>query len=197
VSDLYRFRIALTGWNGGPGVNTLHFRNEGILASEGLDEIADAIATTYTALKGLIVPGVSMLVQPNVDVIDDSTGTLVRAESISAIAPIAASGNTTKASRANMLLAQLHTDLITDGRRVQGRVFIGPMADQGSDTDGTVPAAVRLTVSSAFDGLLDVLGARLAVWHRPKPRAAANGDSGHVQSVTCMGKPAQLRSRRD
>jgi len=203
--DLYRVRVILDGWQGGPGINTFHFRSSVALPSDSLDTVADMLSAAYYSLALYLVPGLTMRVDPIVDVFRDDTGELVRGESLDAPATVTMTSGAGGISRATQIVARFGTNDVKHGRRLVGRTFIGPASGQALGGDGLVTSACRTAVQGAFDGLLDVVGdLRLVVWHRPRPEPenpgdppARAGDNGLVTSVTALPKPGVLRSRRD
>jgi len=197
AANMYRYRVNLDGWQGAPGVNTLYFRHAAVPTIEDAQQVADLIKTAYDSLKAWYVSGVKITVDPNVDVIQDSDGKLQTSTVIVPPATVTGSGATTTTSRATMALAKFNTDAVVNGRRLRGRSFLGPIAAQGVATDGTLTTAFGTAILSAYNGLLDIAGGRLVVWHRPSAPGAQDGTSGFVQNVTYKTLPAVLRSRRD
>jgi hypothetical protein len=197
MPDIHRYRVALTGWNGAPGVNTLYIRFEAIPFIEDVQGVADLIRTSYESLKDYYAQGVQIQVEPEVQVIDSATGTLVSGEAIVPGAAITAAA-TASLSRATMMLARLNTDKVIEGRRLRGRIYLGPVANSAMSSDGSISAAARTAISTAFNGLVGAVGeGRLVVWHRPSGEGASDGDYGEVQTVSAKPLPAVLRSRRD
>lgn len=197
AANMYRYRINLQGWSGAPGLNTVYVRFAALPVIEDYQAVAELLKTAFDSLKTYYIAGVTINIDPQVDVIDDTTGTLQTSAVITPPATVTGTSSNSQTSRAQMVLARLKTDAVVNGRRLQGRLFIGPIGGSGVDYNGTITSTLGNAVSSAFSGLLDVAGGRIVVWHRPTSPGASDGTSGFVQSVGYKPVPAQLRSRRD
>jgi hypothetical protein len=195
MPELHRFRVDLGGWIGAPGVNTLYFRYP--LGTGDLDSVAGLIRTAYDSLKAYFPAGMTATVNSEVAVIDSATGLLQHGEVLEPPAQVVGTAGSASSSRAVMALARLHTQKVIDGRRVRGRIFLGPIATTAMAADGSISSAVRNAIGTAFGGLIDVAGANLVVWHRPTAPGASDGDYGTVTSVIGAPLPEVLRSRRD
>jgi len=198
AANMYRYRAVLSGWDGAPGLTTFYARFPAVPVNADIQGFADLIASLYTSIRGGLIPGLSVSIESDVGIVRDTDGQLQEMASITPPAAVTGqpSGDS-RTSRAVMVVAQLHTDLIANGKRVRGRHFHGPTVALICDPQGNVDSAFRATVVSAYNGILDVSGGRLVVWHRPSGPGANDGDSGFVQSVTVTQKPGVLTSRRD
>jgi len=197
MTEMHRFRVRLGGWTGAPGLNTWYMRYPAPIIPDDLAADAVLLRTAYDALKGKLAQGVTVDIDPIVDQLNDSTGTLTGSVAITPPAQVVGTDTGRQLSRATMVLARLNTDAIVDGRRLRGRIFLGPAGSSCLDTNGQVTAATVTAVSSAFAGLLDVVAGRIVVWHRPTSPGGSDGTTGFVQNVGCKPVPAVLRSRRD
>lgn len=197
TANMYRYRAVLSGWDGAPGLTTWYARFAAIPIISDVQGFADLIAAAYTSFKSGLVPGLSISIESDVGVVRDTDGELQDVATITPPGAVTGSGTDARNSRATMVVAQLHTDLIARGKRVRGRHFHGPMVSLICDPQGNVDSAYRSLVQGAYGGVTDLTGGRLVVWHRPSSAGASDGDSGFVQSVTVTQKPGVLRSRRD
>lgn len=200
-----RFRVPLSGWSGGPGVNTFFALNveESMPDPAAVQAFAGLLEATYTGIKGLLQGGVTATAPTEADTFDVGTGALAARTPINDSWTVQSVISPEGLSRASMIKCRFRTDRIVasgvgeEGRNrvLQGGIYIGPVSSGAIGSNGTVPQAAKDAISTAFDGLLDVAGLRLAVWSQPKP--GRQGVSGYVQSVGTMPLPAVLRSRRD
>jgi hypothetical protein len=205
AADLYRYRVILSGWQGGPGLNTffLRFGPGDVISSGDVQQGATDIMAVYTALKSFGLDGLSARVDGVVDVISDTDGILKRQWNITAPAPVNALSSGTRLPRMTMVKCKYTTDKVIVNDKgsglLRGGIYYGPLAESGVNTGGQIDSNLITAVGSAFGGLLNELPLqpRLVVWHRPSGRGATDGDSGFVQSVTAKPVPAVLRSRRD
>lgn len=197
TADIFRYRCQLTGWSGAPGLTTFHARMPVGHTSADVQEFATNVRAVWNALAPYFIGVLSMNISPDVEVIRDTDGVLQRVEAITPPPTVVGSGTPASLSRATMLVARLGTDQIVNGRRLKGRHFLGPIAGSAIAGDGSITAEARTGLVNAYNGILDVLSARLVVWHRPSAAGASDGDSGFVQTVSAMPLPGVLRARRD
>lgn len=204
-ANVYRVRVATVGWGGAPGLNTFYFN---IDPGDELGNIAfaeDCAARVRAYMFGLILifPGTWIAtVNPEVDVINTDNGDLMTSYVVNPGAQVAGAAPVGFGPQAAMVCANLLTSGVVDGRRVRGRVFLGPLQRTG-DIDGTPDAA---TVNLVRNGLLTLLGGTLdhpslAVWSRRRGASLAHpaglGGSAHqVMNVTVKDTYAVLTSRR-
>lgn len=202
MATIYRFRVGLTGFIGGPGLNTWYMAQVGAAggADEGdLEAIAADIRAVYDAAKTYLASGVSAQVDAVVEGIDVTTGNLV---SVTGITPPAAVAGTSAASlsRATQICVRLKTDAIKGNRLIQGRHFFGPVATNAVATDGQIASAARTALTTAYGGVLDLAGnARLVVYSKKGKDKEGNptvGEFGYVQQVLPNSTPGTLRSRK-
>lgn len=205
VGTVYRFKANLTGFIGGPGVNTWHMCQIGEIGGadqSDLEGMASDIAAVYTAVKAHLVNSVRVNIDPVVEGFDIATGNLESVHGIAAPAEVAGTSATLTLSRATQVCVRLQTDALRGNRQVQGRHFLGPIGGSAFGADGQISSSVRTLIQNAYGGVTDVLGdARLVVWaqrndkmERPDARA---GRIGYVQSVIANATPGTLRSRKE
>lgn len=200
MTNLAKFTVEATGWDGAPGVNVLMFSAGSLL---DLNDIAvqsayDEIHTAFDALKGYYAPGINLTVSTEAGIIDAATGDLINIIPVTTAAGTITSTNTHgDQSRASQILVRYTTDRFIRGRRLKGRSFIGPMGGSLMDSDGSLASSVAATVDSAFVAMTSGLGVRLVVWQRPSVANSNTGDYGDVVLAKCQDKVAVLRSRRD
>ena len=101
-----------------------------------------------------------------------------------------------KVPTASSAVVALITDQWLNGRRLQGRYFIGPLNAEAIDETGQMLDSARADMEDSLYASITGLGGRLAVYHRPT-RGQANGSYGDVVTVACRKRVGVLTSRRD
>lgn len=204
MASFYRYRPVLSGFAGGPGINTWHF--EETLADFGGNQaqaIADIVREIYFAIRTNLVAGTSVTFPAEVTIHNELTGALVDVKSVTPPVTVVSSSTVSdaKVSRATQAIVRLHTDQIRRGRRLQGRHFIGPLSATAMDQNGQITGAVQTAIATAYDGALDWVDGRLVVWGPPiedeNDNVVEAGVKGTVQSVSVNALPGTLRSRKE
>jgi hypothetical protein len=201
VTAIMRIRTELSGWQGAPGLSTLYFLPATVGGSNtDAADCAARVRAAWNAARGLFTTQFNALVQPQVDVIDDATGLLVG--SLSGGSPVGVTGNNGTAfeSIATMALLQMGTAVILRGRKLRGRLFLGPVATPNVTSDGQLLLATGSTVAAAFAATLSGSTASVPViWDRPgkAPHPVHAGTSATVTTWACPARLSVLRSRRD
>lgn len=203
---MMRVRVTVSGWSGGPGLQTFYFTD----ASETNTEAGHCVTRVQAAidsLKELIPPTVTYQVQSNVDVMNpvngDITASLIGTTQ-PAIVGTAAGGLHLPPSVA--LVIRLHTDTFLAGRRLQGRAFISPLSTNNSTAVG-IPAAAVHTIVNNFGNILNDTGStsplpviwrreRLAVPTAVPPVTHRDGTTGRMTTSSLKPTFGVLRSRR-
>lgn len=198
MTTLYRTRVTLNGWQGGPGVNTFIW-SQGTLPEVAGDEVSSwhqDIADAYVAVRQYLCDGLVFQVQPEVDVLDSATGNItgVLVATGGAVGDTAGTSQTSALSRATQAIVSTKTDVWQGGRRLQGRIFLGPIAADAFTETGQFSNTFMGNVENAFGALNTGLGPRWAVYHRP--RGSADGYYGDIVNVTCRPYAGNLKSRR-
>jgi hypothetical protein len=212
IIALYRVRVVSSGWLGGPGVNTFYFQpnNDGnTVSAEGAQSCVDRVHSAFVAMANIFSSSTTFTVSPDVDVLQDETGTLSTTFSVTPPAAVVGASPAGYAPLPAMLLMRLRTSTVNDGSTISGRAFLGPVG-QGNDLNGTPADSARTLVlaggAALFVGGVDA-DPRLAVWRRPRDadatrktpsaRTARVGLGAAVTSITAPDKFGVLTSRRD
>lgn len=195
MPDVYRAQVLLTGWVGGPGVNTLWFTKGDPLGQDQdtAEQIASELEVVYTALKPVFASGVSPEIIPVVDKLDEASGNLLARYGVDGWT-IAGGSAASSLSRATQAKMRFLTDKIVGNRILQGGPFIGPINNTALTSSGGLDAPEVALMISAWGTFLSGPGPRLAVYSQPR---TGTGTVGDVVSVAVKPLPAVLRSRRD
>ena len=201
-----RTTVALSGWVGAPGVNVIHWvprltfpADVGDYTPAVASSFLAALRGVYNTLAPVTVNGWTASFAQETSLIEATTGALVGTVSPSSVpsaaGPGTADGDASRATQANV---SLRTADFINSRRVQGRIFYGPIGSGALATSGTLLAQLQSDIATQFGSLLSSGSSdgQLAVWHRPTP-GQSNGRSCVVTSVVGRALPASLRSRRD
>jgi len=186
MTNIDRVRVALTGFVGGPGVNTFFALDGGSLLPD--------LRAYYNAIKSAIPATVTMQVENTGDTLNDETGYLLFGWSGEAQDSVGGTGSTPYAAPAGWVVNWL-TSQVANHRRLRGRTFHVPAAGEALDSDGSVYDLTLTSVAAAATALVEAQGTNLVVWHRPVDHAG--GSHGLVTSAVVHDKVAILTSRRD
>jgi hypothetical protein len=207
VADIMRVKAVSTGFTGGPGFSQFYFAVavyplNGAAAVLACNRVRDA----YTAIKSQFPPLWSISVDPAVETLDPSSGTLTGVLSGAGSTVVGSSGSAGfKASPVGMLTQWITGD-VADGHLVRGRTFHVPLANALNDNAG-VPGTGAVAGIQPFGVAMTSPGATdciFGVWHRPRQAKAGpppvSFRPGSFHSVTGSAVPNEfvvLRSRRD
>lgn len=195
---LARVVVDLFGWEGGPGVNVYHFEYDD---DGALQDVPNLLQAAYSSVKTYILSGVSIQTPIEAVEINVTDGVPKRIVALPPTVATIGTGSDGSIPRGTQANVRHFTDAVHEGRRLNGRNFIGPLAGGAIDGGGNISSGARAAFSAMFDGLQDLIEARLMVYHRERKatedRPYSAGYAAHVQSSQCLTKPANLRGRRD
>lgn len=198
--EIGRIRVITSGWQGGPGMSQLYFTGSTpglIIAGESLIAVT-AARTLYNALRYLFPSAWSAQVQPVVQVIEATTGAIIREEGVAAPAVTTGSASGAWGSTASGLLLSWHTSAVFGRKLLRGRTFMTPVAASQYDTTGQLTSGAATTAQGVAAAYAAAGSYYPCVWHRPHPLpTSANGGFGTISAVSVDTKETILRSRRD
>jgi hypothetical protein len=195
MPDVCKVVVELGGWFGAPGVNVWNFcaPAHGEITTAHANTFLEDLRTSYAVEPNLYATGVTITFPATLPVFNSLTGELLYfVGDESAQAQVTGTGNSSE-SRASQALLRLQTSDVRANRLVRGHVFLGPMAGNLIDSDGTIASYMREDITEAFSGVIDPLAGRVVVWSRP-----INEDGGQVSDVNTVSVrniPATLRGR--
>lgn len=194
-------------WNipgAGTAFSVFHFGNGP--DGEGSDVEASnstlAVHTFFSEIKLYIPNSVSIDVQTDVELLDVATGALVgMATSASRARIVGTAGATVNfAAPAGVCVTWATAGIRTVSskpRRVRGRTFIVPVAQNAWDVDGTLNNSALTVFNNAATGLRgNFSGQELHVYGRPGLNATPPGQVYAVTGHKITDQAAILRSRR-
>ena len=197
MTSLYRVRVALTGFPGGPGVATHYFLD--------VDTALPSLKILWTAL-GLVMPGtVTIQIQNAGDIINDVNGDITGAWTATAETAITGGGSGTYSAPSG-LHVNWNTNTSLDGRRLRGRTFVVPVVSSFYDSTGTLSGSTAADIQGYGNAFVTAQSASFVVWHRPVEAKPADGsrpaveqrDGGHglVTAAAVKDRVSVLSSRR-
>lgn len=190
MTEIARVRVALTGWDGGPGVNTFYCLDP--------NPFLEQLRTFFDAINQFIPNDVTMQVSGVGDLLEAESGDLTGAFSITAPAAVLGENAGFFASPVGYVVHWL-TPAIADGKHLRGRTFLVPIGGEGFNAGGGINTGWTATLQTAATVLCAAASDNFVVWHRPNaaldpPRV---GSVGFATAAVIASKPAVLRSRRD
>lgn len=192
--------VRITGFVGEPGFNIIHWTaglGPGPSDTGGVEEFHDTLEASYSAIADAYNNQQTIEIEPQVVYFNDDDGVLLGSTTDpSGSRYIDCTSTSFFVDRAMCLTMRLRTDGYVNGRRLQGRIFLGPASAQYLGGDGLVTEAAAAGVAGAFAGCISGAGGRLAVWHRPTDAAPASGTYQDVTSLSVNRVPGTLRSRK-
>lgn len=191
---IHRVTVLWSGFLGAPGYSAFHFMAGGGLINDAQSS-ANRVASALANIQPLLPGTVTLTVQPEVEEIDESTGMVTDFINVEAPDPVEGSGAVAYSAPTGAVVNWRTNDL-RGGRRIRGRTFLVPLANNAYEQDGTLNVGARQDLQSFADDLLGGdLDSELVVWSRPV--GGSGGVAATVVSATVPDMAAVLRSRRD
>lgn len=209
MTNVYVARVDWHGTYGHQGISRFAFvsADGGTPTNATRDGVLTAISTMLLANAGGLPTDVSWNIDTIVEAYDGVLGTITgELPAAGAVAP-GAGTNTSSYANGVGLTIKWKTGGMFNGRRIQGRTFIVPMAGQQFETDGSLGAGVAAswqTAANAYIAAVQSAGATPLVWGRPTDvkasvRKPAHHNPGHWASISTAivdTMPAILGRRR-
>lgn len=188
---MFRVQTVITGFGGGPFLNTLYFDEAGGTAQQA----ADAARNFWAGIAGLMVSTLGIQVQLEVAQINAATGALTGSQSIVS-APLACTSAGDPLPSAAQGLIRFLTGVVLDGRFVKGRCFV-PGLTELNNTGTRLTATSKTSLEVAANNLIADINSVLVVWHRPKGVPPAGGVQVVASGRSVWDEFAVLTGRRD
>jgi hypothetical protein len=198
--EIGRIRVVTAGWIGGPGLSQLYFTGAtaGTVTAGDCANAAAAVRAFYMNLSGYYHTSWTAIVDPIIQVIEATTGALIREQAITPPATVTGTGVTGYGPTSTGPLASWHTSSVFGRHLLRGRTFLGPMQPGAYNTSGRINGVYVTGIQAAGAALAALATASMVVWHRPHPLStSANGGYGQMTGCSVSDSPATLRSRRD
>lgn len=199
MAEIARIKVNWTGIPSGPGYTNLYMKD---FETSGIDQaiVDGSVAKVDTFLDEFatsINTSISFVVNPTVEIVEDTTGALVRF--MSATPDPTRVGTQTSAYAAGVgVCVNWYTNTVRNARRVRGRTFIVPLHPTSYATDGTIDATKLTAWRTAAATLVSGVGVGdLGVWARPTTPGGSDGIWTFATASSINDKVAYLSSRRD
>ena len=200
MTEMAKLKINWTGFTGAPGYTNLYFRDfsgSGAVDQAVVDGAVTKTDTWLNVWNSRLPASVNVKIDSQVEIIEDTTGVLVRYMSGTPFQR----GNGTGAgnySAAAGAVVNWYTNAVVRGRRLRGRSFMVPLVAAAYATNGSLADGDLTDFRNASTALAAGVGTGdLGVWSRPSTPGGTDGQWSAVTSATVPDMTAVLRSRRD
>lgn len=192
--DMLRVTARWSNFLGAPGYSNFFFAGGGGLISDA-QQVAERVADAFDGLASRLPEDLVISIENEVAVVDSDSGEVQAYRNVEDV-PSTVGLYRGKYSAPTGAVVNWRTDDVRFGRRIRGRTFLVPLANDAFQDDGTLSSPTIL----ALNEFADIMTARdfdseFGVWSRPR-----NGSGGVFATVTSYNVPdmaAVLRSRRD
>jgi hypothetical protein len=202
MAGILRITAKWTGAAGLPGYSVFHFRDYST-SGEPDQAMADGAATKvrafFSSIAQYIPAVVSVAVQTDAVVVEDTTNTMTGVFSVNPGAAVqgSAAGSEVFAAPVGAVVTW-RTGTVKNGRIIRGRTFLVPLVRGIFDVDGTLNSVATGTLNTAATALRAGEGVGdLGVYARPSSPTASDGQWAAVTGHSIPDMGAVLRSRRD
>lgn len=197
MTQIARVKTVWSGWAGAPGITTHYFRKFYSGAWSAIPTyLCVQVKNAWNECAALFPEDLTLTVQPQIDIIEDSTGTLqfqmtgtqqiINGSSTAGFGPLATG-----------VQVRFGTNSVVYGHALVGSTFLAPIASEYIQIDGT-PQSTGLGLAEAFgEQLSQESYGQMVVWSRPNPAKQRPGVSYDVTEATVKDTFAILKSRRD
>jgi hypothetical protein len=205
VASIWQVTWAWTGFPGATGYSNLYYRASTSDAGEAAG-VCQQSQLLWTGLKGLLPQQVTISLQPDVRLLEDSTGNLVNIFTVTGIPPTTGSAAAGVYSAPSGGCIDWLTGVIHGKHLMVGRTFVVPLAGAAYQNNGTLADTTVTTLATAAESMRQANPAHpFGVWGRPRkadntsnpPKPALTGFFANAISSRIPDKAVVLRSRRD
>jgi len=191
VPEIARVTTVMQGFTGAPGYNNLHFFGDPVNNAAAQEQV-EAVVDFWQAIGVWLGGPLTFSVQPDVSILDEASGELIRVESTSPPAQGTTSGGGPYAAGVGFVVG-LQTAGVHLGKKLRGRIFCTPLLGAQYETNGTITSACLTAVRAAATTLAEYPA--FGVYGRPVD--GAGGDWASCTGATVRDHVAWLSSRRD
>lgn len=198
MGTIYRSRATLAVGGAQCLITTYWSTSNAVPDAPTATEAMARVRAMFNSAAALITSSAVLTFDPVVQIIDETTGTLVNAATGATPAAVAFTGSLTVLPPQTQGLARFSTPQFVRGRNLKGRMFL-PGVIQSSSTSAGAPTAGYI---SSWNTALGLLGTTIVtpisqvVWSRPTGPGASDGMSGAVSGRSVASTFAVQRGRR-
>jgi hypothetical protein len=198
MAEMLKFTTNWTGFVGAPGYTNMYVRDfsEGDVDQAMADSFITRLDAFWDSLAPYMPSVVSYVVDPTVEVIEDTTGALQRFMTVAADSTRVGIGTGTYSAPSGAVV-NWYTNVVRGTRRLKGKTFIVPLNGAAYESNGTLSTATLNTLRGSATTLLTGPGVgRLGVWGRPTTSGGTNGIWAFAETSSVPDMAAILTSRR-
>lgn len=198
--DVSRVRVVWSNFVGAPGVSTFYWGGDGV-------PNVGSLRTFFAALAAYLPNGVTVQVPSSGDILATGDGKAHGAWVTSNQAVVTGTDVNGYAGPVGALV-RWQTDTFVGGRRLRGKTFIVPLANDWNGSNGHIHPGAVTAIQNAASALVTAGGGGWHIFARPftpsaeqaaseNPPAARTGSSAAITSAVVPNLTAVMRSRRD
>lgn len=187
MAQLYEVQTVWTGVAGSPFYTTHRGLQAGTLGAQGM---ADAWEDFLTAINSVTDNNLVAVIQPDVRVIESTTGETQAVLSITG-ATVSMTSSADSLPKSTQFLCRWTTNVFTSGRQIRGRTFIPGQTETNNAIDGKPTGALVGQYQILGDAFISDCGGDFVIYSPTHRTYAA------VQACSPWTEWAELRSRRD
>jgi len=196
---LMRQRAVMSGTNAGTDTKNFFFRTIDAHVPDGSDAVAMSarVGAFWTTVMTRLVTARKVDIEPVIDLIDEVDGSLFASFGVTPPSTISGAIAFEVGPSGLQMLLRMPTAGIVAGRRVRGRMFVGPIHLPGLEDGLYAAAETDVLEGAATDELGDdvVDGLEHVIWSRPTPAGPDHRD-GTSWPVVGYEVPSSLSYRR-
>lgn len=198
MASVFRVTATWQNFTGAPGYSKFSFLE--VSGDAGAIAVTAAVRTFLLAYVATLPSGLTIQVSPEVTEHDETTGALVGSMVASTTPQLITGGVVASYAGGAGAFIAWKTGAIWQGRRVQGRTFLAPLADV-YEANGTLKQTFITASQNAATGLINDPGTVFAIWAKrydntTTPPTQNNGAAFQVLSAVQRDQTSGLRSRR-
>jgi hypothetical protein len=183
-----------SGFPGAPGYSNFHFQSS--TGTPDNQANVDLVRSFFQAARDQIAAGVTITVNPTVEVLDDATGALVDYDTVATAPAVVLGGASGNYSGPSGAVINWLTNAVVGGRRLRGRTFLVPLGNSAYQSDGTLGGTSLASLNTAA-ALLSGAGFSSGFGILSRPAGGGAISFGEVTAHRIPDMAAVLRSRRD
>lgn len=187
MANIRRIEVVWSGLTGLPGVSIFH-------AGDTAAGMTALLRTYFNSIADQFPIGLSLSFPSQGELINDANGEVVGTWTDVPVTSVTGTGGLNYAAGVGTYTRWL-TAGVVEGRRVQGRTFLCPLASTAYDSSGTLTTATVTDLQTAAQVLTDATP-DLLIWSRGS-ETDPTGTSFQVVATAQPDKVSWLRSRRD
>lgn len=193
MATMARIRALWEGWPGAPGYSNFYF-DASAGTQTAYQEMANNIGGGFDLMTTLLPAGLTITIDPEVVIMDDSNGQMQNIVAIDSPDPSVGTSSGSYSGTSGALIRWV-TATFKNGRQVRGHTYLVPLIGSVYSSDGSISGSALSTLETAALGMLGSAYDRL-VWSRPTTSGGNNGSSAVITTAFIPDLAVVRRSRR-